>query len=105
MDCSTCKSRTEEENKAKEPVSWFVHEQDMARVERSNKRWFAAWLITFLVLVGGIFWYFWHEAQYVDESWTYEATADEISNAVINGEGEVYIYGGESESNAHEENP
>ena len=46
MNCSDCKNNTPE------PVPYIVHESDMARLERSCKRWFILLIISILLLVG-----------------------------------------------------
>ena len=91
MDCKNCRE-------AREVVSRHVHEADLDRLERINKRWFLAWLITFVLLVGCVAGFIWYESQFMDEEWTFEATTDGGGNAIANGNGEVYYYG-ESESN------
>lgn len=80
-------------------IPYFVHESEMARLERVNKR---LWITVFvcLAIIAGMFIY---EAQFVDESWSFEATTDGGGDAIANGDGEVYYYG-ESESNSPQEN-
>ena len=80
-------------------IPYFVHESVMARLERVNKR---LWITVFvcLAIIAGMFIY---EAQFVDESWRFEATTDGGGDAIANGDGEVYYYG-ESESNSPQEN-
>ena len=68
MDCSNCKERTTQE----EPVPFRVHETDMARMERANKRLFWAWMVTLALLICGVVFYFWEQSQYVDEVTTSE---------------------------------
>lgn len=72
------------ENKEKRPesVPYIVHESEMARMERVNKRWFIAWLITFLLLIGCVAGFIWYESQYVDEvTETIETSAEGGGNA------------------------
>lgn len=57
-------------------------------------------LIVLLFITNGA--WIWYESQYAEESWTFEATADNGSNAIANGSGEVYFNGGESESDTYE---
>ena len=55
MDCSTCKEKNKQE-----PVPFNIHERDMARMDRNGKRWFIAWVITFVLFLiswGGFLWY------------------------------------------------
>lgn len=68
MDCKTCKE-------SREVISRHVHESDMDRLDRVNKRWFAAWLITFVLLVAGIIFFFWYENQFEDVT---ETTTTEV---------------------------
>ena len=75
-----------------------------ALAERTVKRLWIALILTILLLVGSNGLWIWRETQYVDESWTYEATTDDGGNAIVNGDGEVNVYG-ESESDTHQTNP
>ncbi len=68
-----------------------------------NRLWIAL-LLTIVLLFGSNAWWVWRDSQYVDESWTYEATTDSGGDAIANGDGEVNVYG-ESESDAQETNP
>ena len=53
-----------------------------------NRLWIAL-ILTIILLVGSNAWWVWRDSQFVDESWTYEATTDDGGNAVVNGEGGV----------------
>ena len=99
--------KTTMQNEDMQMIPYYVHESDMARMEkdkerleRINKRLFAT-LILCIIIIAGMFIY---EAQFVDEVWTSEATTDGGGTAVANMDGEVYYYG-ESESNPPQENP
>lgn len=94
MNCDNCSI------KGAEPVSYIVHESAMARQERTIKRLWIALIICIVGLIG----MFVYEAQFIDESWTYEATTDNGGTAIANGEGEVY-YNGEGESYTKGKNP
>lgn len=96
MDCKTCK----ENRQNVEPVPYIVHESAMARMERTIKRLWIALIICIVGLIG----MFIYETQFIDESWTYEATTDNGGTAIANGEGEVY-YNGEGESYSENQNP
>jgi len=90
------------ENETPKTIDYTVHESIMARMERSNKRWFIAWLITFLLLCACVGGFIWYEAQFEDTVITAEQTADGASNN--------YAFGGDfigstAESNDQEENP
>ena len=76
-----------------------------AMTERTIKRLWILIILLVVLLFGSNAAWLWYESQFADESWTYEATADNGSNAIANGDGEVYFYGGESESNTSETNP
>lgn len=75
-----------------------------ALAERTIKRLWIIIILLIVLLAGSWIWFTWYENQFVDESWTYEATTDNGGNAIANGEGEVYYYG-EGEGNASETNP
>ena len=98
MNCETCKLKQKDAT----PVPFIVHESDMARLERTIKRMWILIILLVVVLFGSNAAWVYYESQFVDESWTYEATADNGSNAIANGDGEVYFYGSESASDAHE---
>lgn len=66
--------------------------------ERVIKRLWVLIILLVVLLFGSNAAWIAYEAQFTDEVWTFEATADGDSNAIANGNGEVY-YGGESESN------
>lgn len=75
-----------------------------ALAERTVKRLWIALVLTIVLLVGSNVWWIYRESQFVEESWTYEATTDGGGDAIANGDGEVNIYGS-SESDAHSTNP
>lgn len=68
--------------------------------ERTIRRLWVIIILLIVLLFGSNAAWIYYESQFADESWSYEATADNGSNAIANGEGEVYFYGGDSESNA-----
>lgn len=82
-------------------IPYYAHEGEMNRMERSNKRLWIVIIILIVALLGTNAGWLVYESQFVEETveMTYSAEADENSNAVINGEGEVTIYGGESKGN------
>lgn len=55
-------------NKENEMVTipYFVHEGDMARLERSNKRMFILVILLILALIGSNFAWIYYEHQFVD---------------------------------------
>ena len=57
-------------------IPYYLHEGEMFRLERLNKRWFIAFLIVLVMLfVTNGAWII-HEMQYKDEVWTYEIQQD-----------------------------
>lgn len=72
MNCETCKERQQQE----QPVPFRVHESDMARQERNAKRWFIAWIITFVLFLASWAGFLWYESQWETvETWQ-EVTQD-----------------------------
>lgn len=99
-DCKTCK----ENRQNVEPVPYIVHESAMARQERTIKRLWVLLILLIVLLVATNGAWLWYESQFVEESWTYEATTDNGGTAIANGEGEVYYYG-DGESYPEDQNP
>ena len=99
-DCKSCKDK----KNAADIDGQYAADIIAAYSERNAKRLWVALILTILLLVASNGLWIWHETQYVDESWTYEATTDDGGNAIANGDGEVTYYG-ESEGNAHQANP
>ena len=97
--------------KEKETDALLVYESAMARMERDHQnerdqhkrvvRWLGA-IILVLILICAVTNALWvrYESQFVDEEWTFAAYADGDGDAIANGNGEVYYYGGESEGYA-----
>lgn len=79
-DCKTCK-----ENKVAD-VPYIVHETEMARAERGQKRWFiiALVLVIFLFVSNG--WWVWRESQFTTET-------QEVSQEVDTGDGDAIVTG------------
>lgn len=71
-------------------VPYIVHEAEMARMERVNKRWFWAWLLTFVLLVGCVAGFIWYEAQWevVETQVTQESETG--YNNYIGNDGDIY---------------
>lgn len=107
-----CKSENRRSNNMDEnleidnvgPIPRYYHEAEMARQERNTKRWFIAWIITFVLFIASWTGFIFYEKQFTDEVWTFEATTEGEGNAIANGNGEVYYYG-ESEGNTPQANP
>lgn len=86
MDCKTCK-----ENRA--TIPYLVHEGAMARLERVNRRWFIAWLITFVLFIGCIAGFIWYESQFEDAVTTTTEITQENENGYnnfIGEDGDIY---------------
>ena len=75
-----------------------------ATAERTIKRLWILIILLIILLFGSNAAWIYYESQFAEESWTFEATADDGGNAIANGNGEVTYYG-TVESNASEENP
>lgn len=76
-------------------IPYYVHEGEMNRMERVIKKLWIALLVLFLAFVGTNLGWILYENSFTDEivTETYTATADDNSNAIMNGEGQVNIYG------------
>lgn len=77
-------------------IPYFAHEGEMARFERTNKRLWVIVIILIIALVGSNAGWLIYESQFETAtiSEEYEATADNNSNAIMNGSGGVIINGG-----------
>jgi hypothetical protein len=85
-----------------EKISYFVHEGEMARMERHVKRLFIMWIVTFAALVLTNIGWIVYENQFQDVvTETYTAETDQGGTAIANGSGEVHV---NDESNLHENN-
>lgn len=62
----------------------------MARMERANKRWFLAWLITFALLVGAVVFFYWYESQWEVVTETITQTNDDGFNNYIGNDGDIF---------------
>ena len=92
------------ENKTNLPdVPYMVHEDDMARLERTVKRLWILTIILIVSLLGTNAGWIWYENQWEDVAVTQdvEATADNSSDLNLNTVGGDY-YGGESESTSND---
>lgn len=80
-------------------IPYYAHEGEMVRMERMNKRLWIVIIILIVALLGTNAGWLVYESQFQTQTYTetYEATADEGSNAVLNGSGEVNIIGGDGE--------
>lgn len=91
MNCETCKER-----KPQEPVPYRVHAEDMARLERANKR---LWILLILVIVflcaSNAAW-IWYESQFEDVVVTQEN--EDGYNSFIGNDGDIFNYGQTNDS-------
>lgn len=87
-------------------VPYIVHEGDMTRLERTNKRLWILCLVMFLALVITNAGWIYYEGQWEDVVTTesYESDAMGGGIAISNGSGEVN-YNGESKIHEDNENP
>lgn len=78
-----------------EKVPYIVHEGDMARLERANRRMWILCLVMFLALVITNAGWTWYEAQWEDvvTTETWESDASDGGVAISNGSGRVNYNG------------
>ena len=87
-------------------IPYFVHQDDMNKLDQSHKR-IEKWLIGFIIvmfiaLVGTNIYWIYYENSFEDVvTETYTAETDQGGTAIANGDGEVTVNG---ESNLHENN-
>lgn len=83
MNCETCKER-----KPQEPVPYRVHNEDMARLERTIKRlWILLILVIALLCASNAAW-IWYESQFEDIVVTQEN--EDGYNSFIGNDGDIY---------------
>ena len=86
MDCNTCKDR----QKQVQPVPFIVHEADMARMERTNKRSNVLCIILAVLLLTSWGGFIWYESQFetVTETTTQEVwqETDDGDNQFVGGD-------------------
>ena len=81
-------------------IPYYVHEGEMSRMERLNKRWFVAFLIVLVMLfVSNVGWII-YESQFETYSYEQEASSDKsFAVALLNtGEGSINYDGHGSEA-------
>ena len=88
----------------KPDIPYIVHESEIARLERINKRFWILILTLVILLVGTNCVWIWYESQFQDDVVTVEAQTDSGGPAIANASGEV-TFNGESESNGQAQNP
>ena len=83
-------------------IPYYVHEWEMFRMERMNKRWFIAFLIVLAMLFATNIGWVIYESQFVEEVITQEVDTGDGA-AVVSGTGDA-IYG-EGKTDGQETNP
>lgn len=88
-------------------VPYFVHQDDMNKLDQSHKR-IEKWLIGFMIamfiaLVGTNAYWIWQDSQYEDvvTTVTQETSSEGGGDAILNGDGAGAVYYGESEANSN----
>ncbi len=88
-------------------IPYFVHEGEMIRMERTNRRWFIAFLILLAALILTNAAWIYHESQY--ETYAYEQEVQSDSSyavALMNtGEGSVNYNGDGNKTEDHGPGP
>lgn len=85
-----------EEQKAAQ-IPFYLHENEMYRVERLNKRWFIAFLIVLVMLFVTNGAWIAYEMQYEEIRIEQEGQTDDGGDNIFNGTGRMILYG-ESEA-------
>lgn len=95
INCATCANR-----KRVEPVPYSVHESDMARAERSNKRlWVIVIILIFALILSNAAWVY-YESQFEDVvTTTQEVQQDTRSGGSNNFVGGDYYGTADGENN------
>lgn len=87
------------ENENLVSIPFFVHEADMARLERTNKRLFIVVFVLILALIGTNGAWIYYESQFQVDQTTVEQEVDTGNgDAVVVGIGDIY---GEGETNCN----
>lgn len=95
--------------KENQTISFVAHEADMARMERSNKRWFILALIELTVIVAMIVGFVLYESQYevVEETTTRQVVTQDVDtgdgDAVVSGIGGVTDGAGEADGSQNDD--
>ena len=82
-DCGNCKSKTV----PPENVSYFFHQEVMARAERNIKRWMIAFFITFFALLATNVGWIVYESQF--ETVSYTQDGEGINNVNVGEQGDI----------------
>lgn len=73
-------------------IPYYVHESEMARMERVNKRWFIAFLIVLVMLLATNAGWIYYESQFQEVMITQEGETDGGGDNYFNGTGEMTFY-------------
>ena len=87
------------ENQKSAQIPYYVHEMEMTRMDRVNKRLWIILLVVFLAFVGTNVGWIIYESQFEDIYIEQEGETDGGGSNYFNGTGEVNNYYGESEAN------
>ena len=89
--------QTEEQNVS---IPYFVHEGEMSRLERLNKRWFIAFLISIIMLFVTNAGWIVYESQFETVQVSQEASSEtgDSTTLLTTGEGSVTYYGNAREA-------
>lgn len=80
-------------------IPYFVHEGDMSRMERANKRLWIVILVLIVALVGSNGAWIWYESQFVDEVSVEQDVDTGEGDAFVNGIGDFNYGEGQTEGN------
>ena len=80
-------------------IPYYVHEWEMFRMERINKRLFAAFLVVLVMLFVTNAAWIWYENQFEEIHIEQEGSTDSGGSNYFNGTGELSIYGESEASN------
>lgn len=90
-------------------IPYYVHQDNMNRLDQSHKRverWLTIiCLVIFFAFVGTNAWWMWYESQYEDvvTTVTQETSSEGGGDAILNGDGAGAVYYGESKTNSNNE--
>ena len=94
--------KTTMQNEDMQMIPYYVHESDMARMERQIKRLWIVLIMTIVFLVGSNAAWIYYESQFEDVTITAEQTADgDSNNYAIGGD----YFGSTSEGNNQKAEP
>ena len=77
------------ENEDMQMIPYYVHESDMARMERQIKRLWIVLIMTIVFLVGSNAAWIYYEAQFTDEIVTVEQENESGYNNYVGNDGDI----------------